>query len=436
MRIKTFIRGEWADYADYDNRRSLPHIMDGLKITQRKAMYTAAGLPKNSKEEKVSQFASMAAGATAYHHGEKSMMDTVVKLAQDFPATNNYPFLQKHGQFGTRLSAEASAPRYIHITLHPNWEKFFKKVDQEIVEPQYDDEKLIEPKFYIPVVPTLLLNGADGVGNGFSSYILNYDLPTVVKAIREMVKHGAVKTPMIPNVHGFTGKVSKLDRQVTFTGTLKVVHSTKIVISELPPGYDNEDYKKLLNKLVDSEFIKDYENNSDEDKWEFIITCSRTTTALSEEVLLEKFGLVRRITENFVAWGMDAKAPVTFDSPEALLTYWYNARLDLYAKSIADQIRKTKAHLVKLYIRISFIKWCLVNDFRKLTKAEFIERVVTDIKRMTPENAADLVSLPMYRITVDEVDKAEKEIDDSITKLDELEKLTPVFLMENNLKGL
>lgn len=81
IRVLDFIANEWAQYADYDNRRSLPHLMDGLKITQRKAMYTATTLPKNDKPIRVSQFSSEAAKVTAYHHGESSMITTVVRLS-------------------------------------------------------------------------------------------------------------------------------------------------------------------------------------------------------------------------------------------------------------------------------------------------------------------------------------------------------------------
>jgi DNA topoisomerase II len=114
VRVKDFISTEWAEYADYDNRRSIPHLMDGLKVTQRKAMYAATKLPKGDKPMRVSQFANRAAELTAYHHGEASMITTVVNLAQDYMGSNNYPLLAKEGQFGNILSNESSAPRCIH----------------------------------------------------------------------------------------------------------------------------------------------------------------------------------------------------------------------------------------------------------------------------------------------------------------------------------
>lgn len=434
--ISDFIANDWAQYADYDNRRSLPHIMDGLKITQRKAMYTAIRLPKGDKPIRVSQFSAEAANKTAYHHGEVSMVDTVVKLAQDFPGTNNCPLLQRHGQFGSRLSSKSAGARYIHTKLHSNWDTFFNKEDQEIVEPLYDDGDEIEPKYYIPILPMLLVNGADGVGNGFKSVILPYSVKDVAKACREVSKHGKVKTKLKPCINGWNGTIEKVDRQIILTGVLKVVHSTKIEITELPPSYDNEKYKKILNDLADSGFIRDYENKSTEDAWHWIISVPRSTTNLNQDELLSKFKLIEKTTENFVGWGMDAIAPITFDSPEELVEYWHGERLNLYAKSIVNQIKKCKDRIRLAALKMEFIKWCLKNDFRKLSKKDFIEKSSSAIKNLTEELAGEFVSIPMYKITTDEVRKLEDDIEKQLDELDELEKLTPEIMMETNLKGL
>lgn len=434
MEIKQFIKNHWSEYADYDNRRSLPHLIDGLKITQRKAMYTALSLPDNTKPVKVSQFAAKAAELTAYHHGENSMSDAIVGLAQDFPGSNNYPLLEKHGQFGSRLSAEAASERYIHAKLHKNWDLFFKNDDQLIVEHLYDDGQKIEPKYYIPIIPTILINGADGVGNGFSSKILPYDIADVTKSIKEIIKYGKVKTPLLPSIKNWYGTVGKIDRQVTFTGVLKIVNTTKILITEIPFGYDNEEYKTILNTLVDKKIIKDYKNHSTEDKWEWVIECPRETTALGQEKLLEVFGLVKKTTENIVCWGVDVRVPLTFSSPESLLEFWYTERLKLYDKSIANQIKKCKEKIIKLNTKIKFIEWWLKHDFRKLKKADFISQSLTAVKGLTPDYANDLVALPSYRFTLDEVTKINDEMDDNLDELETLKTLTAIDLMEKNIK--
>ncbi|QDJ96368.1 DNA topoisomerase II medium subunit [Xanthomonas phage Xoo-sp13] len=436
LRIKDYIRNEWASYADYDNRRSLPHIMDGLKITQRKALYTATQLPKGDKPVRVSQFASKAAELTAYHHGEKSMLDAVVKLAQDYPGSNNFPWLERHGQFGSRLSNESAAGRYIFTKLHKNWDTFFHKKDQDVVDYWVDDGNQIEPKFFIPILPTLLLNGSSGTGNGFKSKILNYNVSDVAKACREVTKYGKVKTPLIPHINGWTGTIEKVDRQVILSGTIEVIHSTKLRISELPPKYDNEKFKAVLNNLIEKDLIKDYENRSTEDAWDWIIHLRRTTTALPMDKLMSMFKLVEKTTENFVGWGIDASVPLTFDGPEALVEYWCAERLKLYQKSIDQQIVDCKADIVRADLKARFIKWCLKNDFRKLTRKEFIDNSVAGVKSLTPEIAGEFVTMPMYRITTDEVDKLNADIDALMDAMDVLEQLTPATLMEQNLKGL
>lgn len=434
--ISDFIAEEWSQYADYDNRRSLPHIIDGLKITQRKALYTALGLPKSGKPIRVSQFAAEAANKTAYHHADASMVTTAVGLAQDFPGTNNYPLLERHGQFGSRLSKKSAAPRYIHTRLHDNWDFFFKKEDQDIVEWLYDDGEQIEPSYYIPIVPLILVNGADGVGNGFKSRILSYNLKDVAKALREIIKHGKVKSKLIPHINNWTGTIRKVERQVILTGVLKILNTTKLEITELPPSYDNEKYKKVLNDLADDGFIKGYENKSTEDNWHWIITVPRSVTSMDTEDLLVKFKLIEKITENFVGWGVDDTSPMTFDSPESLVEYWYTERLALYAKSISNQIKKCKEKIHVSALKAEFIEWCLKNDFRKLSKKEFIGKSSSAIKGLSEELAVEFVGIPMYRITTDEVMKLEKEIDAQLDELDSLEQLTPIDLMTANLKGL
>ena len=431
--IHEFIDTEWASYADYDNRRSLPHIMDGLKTTQRKAIYTATTLAKNEKP-RVSQLASRASERCNYHHGEASMLGTIVKLAQDHPGTNNIPWLDKQGQFGNRLDSTAAAGRYIHSWLHSNFHTFFRKEDQDVVNYLYDDGDKIEPEYFIPVIPTLLVNGAEGMGNGFSVDILTYNPVDVAKACREVLKHGKVKTPLVPWIKGWNGAISKENRQVTLTGCLKIVHSTKVEITELPPKYNNEKFKAILNKLLDDKIIKDYKNASNEEGWHWTIECPRELTAKGVDELIKLFKLTEKVTENFVFWDSTGKAPVSVDSAESLVEYWYKERIPLYQKSIDYQIKSIKDDIFDASLKMNFIEWCLKTDFKKFTKSEFIENAVKHVKDLDVEHATQFVGIAMYKITKDEVQKLAEEIDSLLDALDVLEELTPEILMEQNLK--
>lgn len=431
--IVDYISTDWASFADYACRRALPHLIDGLKITQRKVLHTATLLPKGDKP-RVSQLASKASEVTAYHHGEASMNTTVIGLAQDFPGKNNIPWLEKHGQFGTRLSHTASAPRYILTRLHQNWHNFFRKEDQDVVTYLYDDNDRIEPKFFIPVVPTILLNGVEGMGTGFSTEILPYSLDSVVKACKEMLKYGKVKTPLIPHINNWKGTITKLDRQVTMTGVLKIINTTRIEISELPPKYQNDTYKKVLNKLLNDKVIKDYHNSSTEEGWNWIIECPRELTAKGIDELIKVFKITERVTENFVFWNTEATKPITANSPEHVVELWYNERIPLYAKSLAFQIESVQKDIYSADLKARFIEWCLKIDFRAFTKKEFIDNAVANVEGLDNDKASSFVSMPMYKITKDEVKKLEDEMDALLDALDVLESLTPEIMMEQNLK--
>ena len=150
----------------------------------------------------------------------------------------------------------------------------------------------------------VLVNGSDGIGNGFRTSILPYDVKSIIKCLNECIKHGKTKSKLIPFVNGFTGEVEKIDKQVSFKGKFTKINTTKIRITELPPYYNNEKYKTLLNNLIESGHINDYENRSTEDSWEWIVTCPRATTNMSDDELMILFGLVTKITENLVGWGV------------------------------------------------------------------------------------------------------------------------------------
>lgn len=431
--VADYIQDEWPVYADYDNRRALPHLMDGLKITHRKIIHTCLNIPKGDMP-RVSQLAAKASEMTAYHHGEASMMKAVVGLAQDFPGANNVPWLAKQGQFGTRLSNKSGGERYINTKLHENWHTMFKKEDQDIVNYLYDDGDRIEPEYFIPIIPTILLNPGEGIGNGYKSDILGYNALDVAKACREVLKHGKVKTKLTPYIKNWHGTIVKEDKQVLMTGVLKIINTTKIEITELPPKYDNDGYKKVLNALLDDKTIKDYRNSSTEEKWHWIIECPRELTAKGVDELIKVFKLTEKMTENFVFWDIESKAPVTVDTPEEVVELWYKQRLPLYQKSLDHQIKQLNEEIIHANMKMKFIEWCLKTDFKKFTKQEFIDKAMANVKGLPLDKATSFVALPMYRITKDEVSKLEDEMDALLDTLDALEALTPEMMMEQNLK--
>lgn len=449
LRIKEFIETKWSEYAIYDNFRSLPHIMDGFKITQRKAIHAFHKLKlENINVERAS---SKVAAETNYNHGDTSMHGVVTKLAQDFPGTNNFPLLSAEGQFGSRINHDPSAPRYIYASLSDNFYQVFDELDMNIIEYIEYEGDLIEPKFFIPKLPLILINGVNGVGNGFKCTIFNYKYEDVKNAVFEVLKCGAVKTKLKPYLNGWTGKIEKIDKQAIFTGTLEVVNTTTIRITEIPHNYDLDSYKEdilipLINgrkikrggieTVVDAGFIKSFVNDSTPDCWNITITCPRTTTALSKHELLEKFGLIYKMTETITLWMPDGKLK-TFDNVEEVVEDWVDLRLEFYEQRKNWLIKKIKDDLYWLGLKQRFIHlWnTSYGTYSKMKRKDLLENIMADLA--TDEVYADkLLDLKIYSLTLDEVEKLNRQIKFKAKELKDIESISSNKMMIDELNEL
>lgn len=183
-----FINLELVLFSNADNVRSIPSLVDGFKPGQRKVLFTC--FKRNDKREvKVAQLAGSIAELSAYHHGEASLCMTIVNLAQNFVGSNNINLLEPRGQFGTRLSGgkDSASPRYIFTKMSPLTRLIFNPKDDMLLKYEYEDNQKIEPVWYIPIIPMLLVNGADGIGTGWATKIPNYNPRELVRNIRAML---------------------------------------------------------------------------------------------------------------------------------------------------------------------------------------------------------------------------------------------------------
>lgn len=180
-----FVNKELILFSMADNLRSIPSVIDGLKPGQRKVMF--ACFKRNLvKDMKVVELAGYVSEHTAYHHGEASMHMTIIGLAQNFVGSNNVNCLEPSGSFGSRLAggSDAASPRYIFTRLSPFARRVFSQLDEPIYEHNVDDGKSVEPTVYCPVVPMVLINGADGIGTGWSTTIPNYHPVDIVNNLK------------------------------------------------------------------------------------------------------------------------------------------------------------------------------------------------------------------------------------------------------------
>jgi DNA topoisomerase-2 len=207
-----FINKEYIQFSHYDNERSIPCIIDGFKPSQRKVLF-ACFKRKLKQEIKVAQLTGYVAEHAVYHHGEASLQQTIINMAQNFCGSNNVNLLTPSGQFGTRRlgGKDAASPRYIFTSLEPIARAIFHPDDDELLNYLNDDGNTVEPQFYVPVIPMVLVNGADGIGTGWSSNVNNYDVRDIISDLKALIEADGDTAgigEMKPSYCGFQGEVS------------------------------------------------------------------------------------------------------------------------------------------------------------------------------------------------------------------------------------
>ena len=335
---ENFVNRELILFSMADNLRSIPSVIDGFKPGQRKVLY--ACLKRNLKKDmKVVELAGNVMGVTAYHHGEASLQQTIVGLAQNFVGSNNINTLEPSGNFGSRLQggSDSASARYIFTRLSPFARRVFHPHDDPLLKHNTDDGKTIEPEMYVPVVPMILVNGADGIGTGWSSSIPNYNPCDIVDNIRRMMK-GEEPVTMTPWFRDFEGKVEQTapDRY-KFSGVIKQTKDTEVEITELPIRMWTQDYKDKIVDIIKAEkgpsWIKDYDDYNTKQKVNFVIRLDeKHLKAAIEEGLEEKFKLTKTMaTSNLVAF--DAQGRITkYANVEEILKAFFEIRIKFYEK--------------------------------------------------------------------------------------------------------
>ena len=373
--ITDFIHKDLVNFSLADLRRSIAHMSDGLKPSQRKVLY--ACFARNlASEMKVAQLAAYVSEKTSYHHGEVSLADTIVKLAQSFVGSNNVHLLEPCGQFGSRLlgGKDASQPRYIFTKLTKQARQLYDPKDDAILKYLDDDGKSIEPDHFVPVIPTVLVNGTEGIGTGFSCYVPPYN-PSDIRDNIDRLLTGKDLVPMKPWFRGFKGTVTA-DGEGSWVaeGKWETVKAGAIKITELPPGRWTQDFKEYLDTLIDKKVITNYTNNSTTEQVDFDIIGYTGSDAVKDFKLQKAFH-----TSNMHLFH-PTRGIHKYESPEAILTDFVDIRMEAY--------KKRKVHMIDV----------LERSMKKNTNmAKFVDMVINDklvvFKRKKQELEEEMESL-------------------------------------------
>jgi DNA topoisomerase-2 len=430
---KEFINKELIHFSKYDCDRSIPNLMDGQKISNRKILYAAFKKNLNS-EIKVAQFSGYVSEHSGYHHGEASLNAAIVGMAQNFVGSNNINLLVPSGQFGTRLQGgkDSASERYIFTYLNKITRSIFPQQDDAILKYLDDDGQIVEPVFYAPIIPVVLINGSKGIGTGFSTEILCYHPTTIIAYLNAKLQGNAIaaqQQEFIPYYEGFQGTITKLGAKFLVKGKYRKLADDKIRVTELPVGCWTEDFKELLEGLADVQtdkagkkinpVIKDYDDMSKDTNVDFTILFQKGKLAELEagkgdhgcnglEKLLKLYTTVS--TSNMHLFDANDKLK-KYDTVQEIIDDYYETRLELYQTRKDYLIDALEKEVAVLSNKARYIKEVLADtvDLRKKTKEQVAEMLTT--KGYDPDSADTpgefkyLTRMPMDSVTKENVQK-------------------------------
>jgi DNA topoisomerase-2 len=422
-----FVHRDLIHFSKYDLERSIPNMVDGLKVSQRKIMYCCFKKNLTEKEMKVAQLAAFVSMETAYHHGEASLQSTIVGMAQTFVGSNNIHLLQPNGQFGSRRHGgkDAGQPRYIYTLLSPICQKLFIKDDENVLTYLNDDGVDVEPEFYVPIIPTILVNGALGIGTGFSTNIPCFNPRDIIAVLRRLLDDENIMDEMelVPWYQGFIGTIQKVNGKYVSRGLYHKVSSTKVEITELPVGTWTFDFKCHLEELIDkTPDIKSYENNSTDETVKFTVQFANAAT-LDTWLAVESNGMTKiendlklssskpLATTNMYAFNVNG-AIQKYGSAIDIIREFYGVRLDYYVKRKSYLLGKLRYDLDILENKIRFIRSVVNGEIviQTLRKKE-LEDLLQERAFMKHEGCFDyLTRIPVYNLTIDKVEEFEQDV--------------------------
>ena len=391
----SFINDELIHFSNADNIRSLPHLMDGLKPSQRKILFGC--FKRNlTSEIKVAQLAGYVSEHAAYHHGEKSLNDTIVGMAQNFVGANNINLLQPIGQFGSRLlgGKDAASERYIFTAFESIVPTVYRKVDQPLLKAQEDDGTPIEPEYYLPVVPMLAINGSEGIGTGYNTKIPAHKPEDVIALIRGRLT-GQLDSleghALDPWWAGFKGRLTRVDQQKWLTHGVYEIDEEKqqIHITELPVGVWTKSYKEDLDAMCASDEamaksgLRNFEENYNDVDVRFTLHVSDDVIDLAQRdpAKFEKqFGLTSSWnTTNMICFDENMNI-VRYDTIGDLIEAFFGVRYAAYEERKRVQLDQLEKERVEIDARRRFLQ-AILNDELTLVK-QTDEQIVEQLQKL------------------------------------------------------
>lgn len=473
-----FVYKEVLPYSNYSNVRNICSMVDGLKPVQRKALFTM--LSKNIVNDvKVAQVAALIASHTMYHHGEQSLVETVVGMAQDHVGVSNINLFKPEGQFGTRLDSpsEHSAARYIFTALDPITRYLFRAEDDAVLTYQDEEGTSIEPVFYVPVIPTVLVNGAFGIGTGWSTNVPCYNpmqLMDICEALCDQQERGVttgvesmcLPATLLPWYDGFQGDIVYKAESNSYTTQGRCVLDTTqqtIRITELPIGVWTHPFvegvekkmmverkktpsppplKKARKGLLTQELVVSIDKTWTDSQVDMLLHCQpaqlEALAAAPHETVLAELGLESELRLSNMHLYSSTGQLVKYDTVERILTEFVQLRLHYYELRKAHMLQVVQQQLAVARQKCAFVEAWLRNELPLAGKTdEQVAEVLTARGFVRIDGSFDyLLNMPFKSLTAARVEKLRTHVQELQAQVAALEAATKHSLWRQDLAEL
>lgn len=413
-----FINYELIQFSVEDNERSIPSVIDGFKPSLRKILYGCFLNKIENKEMRVAQLGAAISRDTVYHHGEASLYGAIISMAQNFVGSNNINLLLPNGNFGTRRMGgkDAASPRYINTQLNKLTGYIFRREDEPLYKYVEDSGEMVEPVYYVPILPFVLINGTEGIGTGFSTSIPPHNPVDIVESVKAVIK-GEELPDLVPWYKGFNGTI-EIDpnfSRINIMGKYEIIDDKTVKITELPIGKWTENYKIFLDSMLSdsktpvgtkvskNKIIESYINNSGINKIEFIITF--IDGALQD---LYKNDTIEKIL------GLSTKEPMSnmylhdangvikkYGDMEDIIREFCQVRYELYKTRHEYYLKILDNDLLLISSKVRFIE--MVIDRTLIIEKRSEKAIILDLKKHNfPELTINIENdKPSYRYLTD-----------------------------------
>lgn len=437
--FQELIHKELIHFSIYDNLRSIPSMCDGLKPSQRKILYYM--LQKNiTKSIKVAQLSGYVSAETSYHHGEVSLQQAIIGMAQDFVGTNNINLLYPDGNFGSRLQCkDAASPRYIFTHLSAVTPLLFHKDDAPLLNMLDDDGQQVEPEWFLPILPMVLVNGCEGIGTGYSTFIPPHNPVDIIANIQAILANQPPRE-MQPFYKNFNGEITEVEPgSYVSRGRWKRITDTQIQITELPVGTWVTSYKEFLESLIEGASrkdepkkrkmisLKDVQNKTlDENTGiDFIVEfkSSEELDKLVHSNLVEKeLKLLKSFNTNNMFLFDDNLVPSKYKSTLDILLDYCDIRLEFYVKRRQYMINKLQQELEILTSKVRFIEEYIDGkiDINRKTREQIYKVLATNGYKESEGSFDYLVRMQLISLSREKIDELLKVKGDKETQLSNL----------------